>query len=207
MGITTGSGGNEGTVVTNPPSNSLWVGNISEGVTKSEIEEEFGKYAEVESIRLLRNCAFINFFTVEDATKALENLQGKLFRSMFLKINFAKVKSDINVNNSVNNNHNHNHYNEENSNGKFFSSLLSDFNNNLHFNNNVNDNDLNNCNLDEKYCKICKENINDTRLIPCNHIICSNCYENVHLKSLYKKETSICPLCKFVIQFHLPIFS
>jgi len=78
--------------VTNPPSSSLWIGNVSEDLTEDELRREFERYGPVESIRLLNNCAFVNFFAVEDATQALRDLQGKQVGRLNLRINYGKPK-------------------------------------------------------------------------------------------------------------------
>ena len=76
--------------VTNPPSNSLWIGNISEDVTEQRLLFEFEQHGTVDSIRLLHNCAFVNFFSVEEAARALHFLQGKQIGQLNLRINFGK---------------------------------------------------------------------------------------------------------------------
>jgi len=78
--------------VTNPPSNSLWVGNICEGVSRQDLQREFGQYGIIESIRLLRTCAFVNYSSIDEATAALIELQGKQLGSMNLKINYGKSR-------------------------------------------------------------------------------------------------------------------
>lgn len=78
--------------VTNPPSNSLWIGNISEDLTEEELLREFEKFGMIESIRLLHNCAFINYFSVEHASCALHFLQGKHIGQLNLRINFGKTR-------------------------------------------------------------------------------------------------------------------
>jgi RNA recognition motif-containing protein len=72
----------------------LWIGNISNEVTEEELLAEFERFGKIESIRVLRNktCAFVNFTTVEEASAALQDLQGKKLGNMAIKINFGKVR-------------------------------------------------------------------------------------------------------------------
>jgi len=88
----------ENTFTLNNPSRALWIGNIGETVTEFDLQTEFSKFGEIESIRLLRHktCAFVNFNTAEEASLALQQLQGKLIGSKPIKINFGKPQSPKN---------------------------------------------------------------------------------------------------------------
>ncbi|KAM6941802.1 uncharacterized protein PEZ65_003806 [Lycodopsis pacificus] len=57
---------------------SLWVGNITVGVTEKDVLDVFKMVGEIESVRVLheRFCAFVNFKNANIAAKALEKLQG-----------------------------------------------------------------------------------------------------------------------------------
>jgi RNA recognition motif-containing protein len=56
------------------------------------LQREFSQYGIIESIRVLRNCAFVNYLTIDEATAALIELQGKQLGSMNLKINYGKPR-------------------------------------------------------------------------------------------------------------------
>jgi len=79
-------------IVTNPACSSLWVGNLSDDVTKSELYEEFSRFGPIESIRMLSHCAFINFTTVEHATAALVTMQAKQLGQLNIKINYGRAR-------------------------------------------------------------------------------------------------------------------
>jgi hypothetical protein len=78
------------------PSRSLWIGNVDESVTEENLREEFAKFGEIESVRLLtaKTCAFVNFTDVENAVKALQELNGVTVGNVAIKVNFAKVLFD-----------------------------------------------------------------------------------------------------------------
>lgn len=64
---------------TNPmKSCTLWIGNMTEKMTDSQVASLFKKYGEVKSAKLCldRYCAFVNFARHESATKAMKALQG-----------------------------------------------------------------------------------------------------------------------------------
>lgn len=59
-------------------SRSLWVGNLTAGVTEKMLRSMFSRYGEVHSIRILhdRHCAFINYNNTVSPGKAMDALQG-----------------------------------------------------------------------------------------------------------------------------------
>lgn len=75
-----------------PPSNTLWVGNLSMDTTESDLMALFAKYGDLDSVTTYpaRNYAFLYFKNLEDAKVAREALQGSLVRGNSLKIEFAK---------------------------------------------------------------------------------------------------------------------
>jgi len=85
-------------LVLNQPSRALWIGNISDKVQEHDLYQEFSKFGQIESVRLLthKTCAFVNFMAVEDATKALMALQSKDIGGMPIKINFGKPPKRVN---------------------------------------------------------------------------------------------------------------
>src|SRR5437016_606182 len=76
-----------------PPCKNLWVGNIDPNTTEQEIQNLFSKFGLIENIRVLghKNCAFVNFESLEAALEARTRLQGTPFKGKNLKINFGKV--------------------------------------------------------------------------------------------------------------------
>ncbi|KAL6978220.1 hypothetical protein U1Q18_041747, partial [Sarracenia purpurea var. burkii] len=75
-----------------PPSNNLWVGNLSFDVTDSDLMNLFSKYGAVDSITTypLRCFGFVYFKRVEDAKAARDALRGTYLRGNSLKIEFAR---------------------------------------------------------------------------------------------------------------------
>ncbi|KAI7882263.1 ARM repeat-containing protein [Lichtheimia hyalospora FSU 10163] len=59
---------------------SLWIGNIDSTVTIENLTQLFSSFGPIESVRLLleKECAFVNFFHVEDAIRAKEEVLGRL---------------------------------------------------------------------------------------------------------------------------------
>ncbi|GER27884.1 RNA binding [Striga asiatica] len=76
----------------NPPSNNLWIGNVSPDVSETELKSLFEKYGKVDSVSAYssRNYAFIYFKEVDCAKSARQALQGHFLRGNSLKIEFAK---------------------------------------------------------------------------------------------------------------------
>ncbi|EGC32172.1 hypothetical protein DICPUDRAFT_38760, partial [Dictyostelium purpureum] len=74
------------------PTKNLWLGNIGPSVTSETLKQLFDQFGNVDNIRILvgRGCAFVNFFTVESAIAARNNLTGTMVCGMPLKINFRK---------------------------------------------------------------------------------------------------------------------
>lgn len=82
-----GGGGSE-----NPPSNNLWIGNVSQDVSEAELKALFEKYGKIDSVTTYssRNYAFVQFKETEEARSAKLGLQGFFFHGNPLKIEFAK---------------------------------------------------------------------------------------------------------------------
>lgn len=59
---------------------SLWIGNIDSTVTIENLTQLFSSFGPIESVRLLleKECAFVNFFHIEDAVRAKEEVLGRL---------------------------------------------------------------------------------------------------------------------------------
>ncbi len=76
------------------PSRILWVGNIGPDVSEEELEQEFGQFGKIESLRILHNrfCAFVNFEVEESAREAKKNLHGTIIGSQYIVIHYRKVQ-------------------------------------------------------------------------------------------------------------------
>jgi len=111
--VVSGGGQGQGTAQTidgeilNSPSRALWIGNVSEEITKEQLQKEFAQFGEIESIRILGNkrCAFVNYKEKEHAENALKTLQGKKLGLLEIKINFGKVHTANNNNQTQTNSH------------------------------------------------------------------------------------------------------
>ncbi|GFY92777.1 hypothetical protein Acr_08g0011730 [Actinidia rufa] len=80
-----------------PPTNNLWVGNLSAGVTDSELMNLFSKHGVVQSVKSFssRHYAFVHFNRIVDAMAALEALQGTILRGNSIKIDFVRPKAEL----------------------------------------------------------------------------------------------------------------
>ena len=80
----------------------IYVGNMSYGTTEGSLEELFGQFGEVSSIKLITDretgrAKGFGFITMNDdaaANKAIEELNGKEYDGRTLRINEAKPKED-----------------------------------------------------------------------------------------------------------------
>ena len=76
------------------PTRSLWLGSIPPSTTTSTLANIFGQFGRIESSRVLvhKNCGFVNFESLDSATRARVNLNGKeIFPGAGpCKIGFAK---------------------------------------------------------------------------------------------------------------------
>lgn len=73
-------------------SRSLWIGNVDPTVSEREVRSTFEPIGPIESLRMLpsKECAFVNFFNLDDAIKAKETLQGSAIGNMIIRIGFGK---------------------------------------------------------------------------------------------------------------------
>ncbi|CAO3662070.1 unnamed protein product [Rhizopus microsporus] len=80
------------------PSRSLWIGQLDLSITTNDLNNLFSKFGSIESIRILpdRECAFINYFGVEEALRAkdalIHKMNSKLGNST-IKVGFGKSES------------------------------------------------------------------------------------------------------------------
>jgi cold-inducible RNA-binding protein len=78
----------------------LYVGNISFKATEEELRELFSKVGEVESVKIItdmhtgnpKGFGFVEMATSEDASKAIESLNGTMFMDRILAVNEARPK-------------------------------------------------------------------------------------------------------------------
>ncbi|KAJ3414703.1 hypothetical protein HDV05_006140 [Chytridiales sp. JEL 0842] len=75
------------------PTRSVWVGNVDPTLTPSDLLQIFAQFGPIESLRILsdKECAFVNFFTTEDAMRAKDEMQGARIGSTVVKLGFGKV--------------------------------------------------------------------------------------------------------------------
>ncbi|KAL7311593.1 hypothetical protein PS15m_009332 [Mucor circinelloides] len=79
-------------------SRSLWVGNIDASVTMDSLSNVFSVYGPIESVRLLleKECAFINYYNVDDAVRAkddvLTNLSGRI-GNCIVRIGYGRAEN------------------------------------------------------------------------------------------------------------------
>ena len=83
-------------------SKKLYVGNLSYSVTVSALEELFGSVGEVTSVNLItdrmtgrsRGFAFVEMAAVEDAQKAIAELNGRDLEGRAIKVAEARPRRD-----------------------------------------------------------------------------------------------------------------
>jgi RNA recognition motif-containing protein len=98
------------------PTRSIFIGNLDPTVTDVDLKILFKPHGRIESIRLLPNkeCAFVNFITVEEAMKAKQFIKGKPIGNIAPRIGFGRINS--NGNNSDNSANGRNILSSENGN-------------------------------------------------------------------------------------------
>ncbi|XP_007033896.2 PREDICTED: flowering time control protein FPA [Theobroma cacao] len=74
------------------PCKNLWVGGISQTVSKEELEEEFCKFGKIEDFKFLRdrNTAFVEYFRMEDASQAMRSMNGKRIGGEQIRVDFLR---------------------------------------------------------------------------------------------------------------------
>ncbi|KAI8049937.1 hypothetical protein BDF22DRAFT_745809 [Syncephalis plumigaleata] len=75
------------------PTRSLWIGNLPAHVTSTDLMQIFSAYGAVESLRVLpdRDCAFINYQQVEDASRAHDDMRGARLGGSLIRVGFGKA--------------------------------------------------------------------------------------------------------------------
>ena len=86
------------------PSRSLWIGQLDLGIYgTNELNHIFSNFGVIESIRILpdRECAFINYMTVEEASRAkdivLNKMSSRLSNVHPVKVGFGKADVGTNT--------------------------------------------------------------------------------------------------------------
>lgn len=82
------------------PSRALWLGNITPSLSIPDLYKIFSRYGKVESARILsdKECAFVNFNTVESALAARDDLVNRLgckVGGSVVKVGFGKADVDL----------------------------------------------------------------------------------------------------------------
>jgi hypothetical protein len=74
---------------------SLWLGNLDPTLTESDIFAAFSPFGQIEMIRLLpaKECAFVNYYCLEDALEARDRMNGCALGNLILRIGFGKIDS------------------------------------------------------------------------------------------------------------------
>ena len=75
------------------PSRSLWIGNLPANISSTDLMQIFNVYGGIESLRLLpeRECAFVNYNTVEEAVAARDDVRGAKIGGNSIKVGFGKA--------------------------------------------------------------------------------------------------------------------
>lgn len=79
---------------------SLWIGNVDATVSVDNLTQMFSVFGPIESVRLLleKECAFVNFFHVEDAIRAKEEVLGRLggrVGNCIVRIGFGRADAAV----------------------------------------------------------------------------------------------------------------
>lgn len=82
--------------------NKLYVGNISFQADEKGLEEVFGQYGAVSSVKIItdfqtgrsRGFGFVEMETQEEAQKCIENLDGKDVQGRNIRVSIAKDRND-----------------------------------------------------------------------------------------------------------------
>ncbi|KAG0231399.1 hypothetical protein BGW41_002199 [Actinomortierella wolfii] len=87
------------------PTRSLWIGNLDPSLTTNELMKLCSPYGPIESLRVLpdKECAFVNFMTIEDAVRAKEDISercGGRVGNHVVRVGFGKTEVLINPDSS-----------------------------------------------------------------------------------------------------------
>ncbi|KAF9166180.1 hypothetical protein DFQ26_008502 [Actinomortierella ambigua] len=87
------------------PTRSLWIGNLDPSLTTNDLMKLCSPYGQIESLRVLpdKECAFVNFMTVEDAVRAKEDISercGGRVGNHVVRVGFGKTEVLMNPDSS-----------------------------------------------------------------------------------------------------------
>ncbi|KAF9975235.1 hypothetical protein BGZ73_001171, partial [Actinomortierella ambigua] len=87
------------------PTRSLWIGNLDPSLTTNDLMKLCSPYGQIESLRVLpdKECAFVNFLTVEDAVRAKEDISercGGRVGNHVVRVGFGKTEGLMNPDSS-----------------------------------------------------------------------------------------------------------
>jgi len=81
------------------PSNTVYVGNLYYEVTADQIKRVFGRFGDIENVRIIfdnrglsRGFGYVEYKSIEDAKTAIENLDMQVFEGRNLVCQFHKAK-------------------------------------------------------------------------------------------------------------------
>ncbi|KAF7727345.1 hypothetical protein EC973_007654 [Apophysomyces ossiformis] len=85
---------------------SLWIGNIDASISVETLTKTFSAFGPIESVRLLleKECAFVNFFQLEDAVRAKEEVLGRLggrIGGCIVRVGFGRADTALPETNTV----------------------------------------------------------------------------------------------------------
>ena len=77
---------------------NIYAGNLNYGVSEEELEQVFGKYGEVTSVKIIRDkytdqskgFGFVEMANDDEATKAIEELDGTEVKGREMRVNQAR---------------------------------------------------------------------------------------------------------------------
>lgn len=80
---------------------NIYVGNLSYGVTEGDLEQTFGAFGKVESVRIIkdnytgrsRGFGFVDMTSEAEAQSAIEQLNGQDMKGRSLIVNVARSRS------------------------------------------------------------------------------------------------------------------
>jgi RNA recognition motif-containing protein len=77
----------------NPPSRSVWIGNLPPGTSDENLRHTCSPYGRIEQVRIVpnKNFAFVHFDTVEEATTCIQGLTGMVVRGYDLRLGYGKA--------------------------------------------------------------------------------------------------------------------
>ncbi len=78
----------------------LYIGNLDFGITEDELRELFSQHGEVQDVKLVtdretgrpRGFGFVTMATADDASKAMEELNGQSVRGRNISIDLARAE-------------------------------------------------------------------------------------------------------------------